>query len=554
MRAAFAASTTRAPRAQRALRRPQRAEGAACITSPARPIGTARALTCGALALCLLVWMSAPARAHADSPLGELAAISDAYTDLPEVKEARRDGVISPTIAAFLLSGAPLDHKLAVIGALGTRPEPSTGSAALLAALARAHKRALSALTASDLRPDEAFVLALTVALEQDRGDLPLDLGAASLRARTPLSLLEEAAAAMPKSFTADYARALVSVQGLEDFCAVYKRAAEVNARFAADQRDMRPAAFAAIDAYIHSYADSCPDTPEGRAAELSTYNQVYRVMRVGPHILAATQGGVVIWDPAKPAAPVALAPARICTDAISRGGQAWIGCYDKLLHFDGEAFHVLTTGSADDAEGFQLLSIPGGDLIAYRDHSAWTIDDQAMTPLKAPLPEALAYHALARANGERWSIDFLNGLHTPKGFWPKGSPQYPGTDPRRLYEDAQGTLWIQDFERGAFRLAPDGASFSHQPGLDSHCAGVAPDPTRGRLWLLHYREGLRLIIDDAVSARIDLSALDYMRDLWLEPNGSLWVAGWGQLAHVTEQPDHTWSTTPFIVRSLPSP
>jgi hypothetical protein len=286
---------------------------------------------------------------------------------------------------------------------------------------------------------------------------------------------------------------------------------------------------------------------------DIRALNQIYQVLRVGPHILTATQGGAALWRPEQVAAPVAVARAGICAYAVTRSGQAWVGCNDKLLHYDGAAFSVLASTSPDDAEGYRPILTPDGDVVVYRADSAWRVQGRALVPLHAAPADVGAYHSLIRANGERWAVDLMEGLRTPRGYWRVGSVEYPGRDPRRLYEDASGRLWVEDFERGAFVLKEDGAAFVHQEGLETRCAGVAPDEGRGRLWLLHYREGLRLVSGGEVAARVDLSELGYMRALALDPDGSLWVAGWGQLAHVTERLDGTWQVQAYVVRSLPS-
>src|SRR5207247_2062293 len=153
----------------------------------------------------------------------------------------------------------------------------------------------------------------------------------------------------------------------------------------------------------------------------------------------------------------------------------------------------------------------------------------------------------LIRANGDLWWIDLLKAVHGPHATFPIRSSSYPGRDPRHLVEDARGGLWVVDFESGLFRLGDTGG-FVHEPGLDDKGSGVAVDAERGRTWLLHYTKGLVLKVDGAPPHPFDLSDLEYMRDLMLDPDGSVWVAGWNKLLHLRDTPQG-WKRNELIAR-----
>ena len=78
-----------------------------------------------------------------------------------------------------------------------------------------------------------------------------------------------------------------------------------------------------------------------------------------------------------------------------------------------------------------------------------------------------------------------------------------------------------------------EGGRFVREPGLDEKGSGVAYDAKRQRLWMLHYTQGLVLKQPGAEPQRVDLSDLEFMRDLLLDDSGDVWVAGWNQLVRV---------------------
>ena len=50
-------------------------------------------------------------------------------------------------------------------------------------------------------------------------------------------------------------------------------------------------------------------------------------------------------------------------------------------------------------------------------------------------------------------------------------------------------------------------------------------------------REGPVLVVEGAPPRPFDTSDLGYMRDLMVDPDGSLWIAGWNKLLHLRDTP-----------------
>ena len=63
--------------------------------------------------------------------------------------------------------------------------------------------------------------------------------------------------------------------------------------------------------------------------------------------------------------------------------------------------------------------------------------------------------------------------------------------------------------------------------------SAMAIDAKRGRHWFLHYTNGLHVRGRRGPTKHLDMRRLQYMRALWLDPDGSVWVGGWNALVHV---------------------
>lgn len=493
---------------------------------------------CAALACLLLVQPAA-----ADSPLGELYSVAAAYRDIPEVKAVARGSGLTPEALAFLMAPTtPTDQKFALITALEIEGGTDDVTETLVKSYAGHKKKTPKTLAPTDLNPEDLFVIGIARALETGTSPKALGTGGAALSKMTGQDLLAASAAALPADFTVHYARALADAQAnFGDFCKVYKITAEVPAKFDATKRNLRPAAFDHLNAYLQGYAQYCTDTPEAAAATLAGFNEIYRVVRVGPHILTATQSGAVVWNPADPTKPIAIHAADICSHAVTRDGQAWIGCQSELLFYDGKTFKGLLKSPSTD-EPYPLMPVlgPKGEVRAYQGTQAWRVDVSPPTALK-DRPEANAYDIFITPDGSVWWIDFMSAIHNDKlGAFPTKSPtKYPGRDPRRLVLH-DGTLYALDFEDGVFRFDPSTENFVGPVFPDKQIMDIAGG------WMLRYRQGpTQMQKQPSQPTEIDLSSLGYMRSLLADPDGTLWVAGWTALARVA--PDgsiHTYTVT----------
>lgn len=61
----------------------------------------------------------------------------------------------------------------------------------------------------------------------------------------------------------------------------------------------------------------------------------------------------------------------------------------------------------------------------------------------------------------------------------------------------------------------------------------------------LHYTKGLVLQRPGSKDEVIDLSDLENMRDIHLDPDGTVWVAGWGRFVRIRQAGDG-WERTDF--------
>src|SRR5581483_1171267 len=116
-----------------------------------------------------------------------------------------------------------------------------------------------------------------------------------------------------------------------------------------------------------------------------------------------------------------------------------------------------------------------------------WAFNGESFDRISAPWNRD-PYSAVVRKNGDVCWVDFLHAIFVGDRTYALKSADYPGGDPRELKEDEQGTLWVEDFDSGLFRLEANGR-FVKQPGIDAKATGVAD---RGAV-MLHYTDGLIL-------------------------------------------------------------
>jgi hypothetical protein len=436
--------------------------------------------------------------AFADSPLTSID-FAQAYADLPVMKELQHGR--KQAAYELLASHASTDQKLAVANALGWGKNNAS-----------AFSLRIESERPGDAGPEDAFVTAYLQAMDDY-----LDIKPATV------ALADKAARALPDDFTVQYTAALIHAQlAMEgSWCDVYKGPAAVLERFSPSRRNLRPAAIALAQEYLRGYADECPGSPESNAKHKEELNQIYTLARLGDQIVAGTQAGVVVWS-VKGGRPIAVREGFICSTLAWRD-SVWAGCEGEVVRWDGRAFKTFLTRKAKNtSEYYHPMRGKDGALWVRLGKKLYAFDGERFNSIEPPW-KGSAYDALVRLNGEVWSIDFLRGIAGPKPYALR-SADYPGSDPRTLVEDEAGTLWVQDFESGLFRLGADGR-FVKQPGLDAKASGVAD---RGGV-LLHYTDGL--VID---GQRMPLPELEYMRDLKRDEDGTLWVAGWHGFVRVS--------------------
>ncbi|HEY3452430.1 MAG TPA: hypothetical protein VGK67_39165 [Myxococcales bacterium] len=499
-----------------------------------------------ALALALAVLASATS-ARADSPLTSID-LSAGYDDLPAVKAARASKKLQGSALEFLASAnAPMDQQVAVAYAAGWGQQHAN---TFIEALAAAHQREAIALEAKDLVPAEKFLLGYLIALDKYLDLQPLQAGASGVRGMLPSKLVDEGAAAFPNDFAVQYVRALVDVQGrpVEKWCDIYKVPKKVLDRFPAAKRNLRPAAVQSAVDYLALYEQSCPGSKAAVDEKRAQLNQIYTLARVGPHLIAGTQGGVAVWDPAAPAKPVAIHPEFIC-NAIAWGGMAWAGCDQSVVRWDGKAFKSYLANKDNDAEYYHPMSGPDGSLWVRYGGKTFAYDkaSDAFKPVQAPWPGG-PYDALVTKQGEVWWIDFLNSFSNRQKTFQLKSAEYPGSDPRRFREDAAGRLWVEDFESGLYRFDPASGKFLHEDGLAQKGTGVAFDLKTERLWMLHYTEGPYLKTNGRVQQTFDMKQDGYLRDLLLDEDGTVWVGSHSGIVRMREK-DGNWVMDRLRVR-----
>jgi hypothetical protein len=420
--------------------------------------------------------------ALADSPLSSIS-FAEAYGDVSAVRQAQKRSAYE-----FLSSHAPNDQKLAVANALGWGQGNAKGFAM------------------REDRPDDWFVAAYLQAMDDYLEVKP-----------ETVALMDKAARALPDDFAVQYAAALVHAQlaMAGSWCDVYKGPAAVLERFAPSRRNLRPRAVAAAQEYLRGYADECTGSPEQQAKQKDELNQIYTLSRLGEQIIAGTQAGVAVWS-TRGAKPVAERDGFIC-NGVTWKGAVWEGCEAEVVRWDGRAFtSFLPRKAKNSAEYYQPMLGRDGALWVRLGKKLWAFNGEGFERISAPWNRD-PYSALVRRNGDVCWVDFLHAMFIGDRTYALKSADYPGSDPRELVEDEQGTLWVLDFESGLFRLEANGR-FVKQPGLEAKATGVAD---RGAV-MLHYTDGL--ILD---GLKVPLPELEYMRDLQRDSDGTIWVAGW---------------------------
>lgn len=464
----------------------------------------------------------AVALALADSPLTSIDFVA-AYADVPAVLQAADTRRLEGAALETLLGGAPLDHKVAVVNALGWSAEGQDHAGAYLAAVARQRRLPLKRLTVDQLSAEERFLYGYLRAMDDYLGLTPSPSAPAGLAGLAPLDLLDDAARALPEVFSVQYVRALVAAQAqmAGDWCAVWRGPEAVRERFPEGRRDLRPAAVAAAVSYLELYASECaPALPPGATVPREpAFDEVYALARSGDVVAAATQGGVVLWREGRAEAAWRQ---PLCTSVVAHGGAFWAGCREALVRWDGAWTVVLTGRSDGEGEGFAVFEGPDGSPRVAHGARQWRMDGASPVLTSG----RTGYDTLDRRNGERWTVDFLAAVEGPAGPLPVRSAAYPGSDPRSLYEDPKGTLWVVDFASGLFTWDDRAGRFFAVPGAPAKASAVRVDGD-GRAWMLAYTDGLVVRETDGRTRTLPLPQGEYLRDLVLDGRGGAWVASW---------------------------
>ena len=381
--------------------------------------------------------------------------------------------------------------------------------------------------------------------------------GALDVWGATPQLLLDQAAEALPGDFAVHYVRALLEGQRAmdESGCSVWTASKRVLERFPPSRRNLRPAAVQSAQSYLKLYEADCGRAPlrppaAGTVALGPEHDQVYALALWRGSVVAATQAGVVVWDPER-RRPVSSREEKICAHVLATTDAVWAGCYGRLVRWDGAAWKSYLQDPARGEEAYAPLAGPQGQLYVRYGTKVWQYEPARDAFAEALDLEGEAHDAFFRRNGEFWRIEFLRAVVGPRRRYERDTSGYPGRDPRTLGEDAAGRLWVADFVSGLLRLDDAAGTFTRDPALSEKAVAMVLDTARRRRWLLHYTQGPVLEQDGRAVRTADLADLQYMRGLALdEATGDLWVAGWTGIARLRES-GGAW--TRDVLRAVPA-
>jgi len=281
-------------------------------------------------------------------------------------------------------------------------------------------------------------------------------------------------------------------------------------------------------------------------------FNQIYKVARYRKWIVTGSQAGIAFWDPQTGQLDL-LEKSFISNTFVVDGKYLWAGTYSNVYRFDGvQRKSYLRSGTA---RGHAVFRGPRGSVMVKQGRRYWryksTIDKLvSVTPRWAP--PGSAYSLAFDANRSAWSIAFMRGIRK----WHQGtskqyklrSVEYPGRNPRTFYQSTNGELWISDFGKGFFRYDASLDRFIRDPTVSDKGVGIAVDLKHKRTWLGHYTRGVYLKRPNKPTKFFDFSSLNYMRSLFADGNGDLWIGGWTGLVRLRKR-NGKWQRQPFIAR-----
>lgn len=295
-------------------------------------------------------------------------------------------------------------------------------------------------------------------------------------------------------------------------------------------------------------------------------YNQIYALTRYRQWMVVGTQAGIALWN-TDTGQIEHHKSAFIANSLLVHRDHLWVGTYRQILRFDGSNWKsyqpMLATTRPSQAKikmnNPKVLAGPNNSLLIQIERRLWRYEPESDTILPYHIPHALSfspYHILFRSQNEIWAIDFLNHILRIQGDtltrFPRGSATYPGTDPRRLYLAPNGDIWVIDFQHGFFRFDDQTSNFVRQPTVADKGSDIAIHPERQHIWLLHYTNGLYLVTPEKRTQFFDLKQLQYMRAVWLDADGSIWIGGWNQLLQLYPIGDQ-WQKRSFVAGNEPN-
>lgn len=497
--------------------------------------------------------------AWADSPLTS-TPFHRAYLDVPEVRLAIQHKKLTEPLLEFLLRKESSDRKAAVINALGWSLRGQSNGLQYVQALARVHRTTVEQLNVKLLSGQELFVLGYLLAMDKYNQLKAPKPGTTGVLGFSPVALLHFAAIRVPDDFTILLVYGLVRGQDVmgRSFCQVYMSVQKVLEHIVESKRNLRPSAVKIITNYIGAYRSSCRKL---LPHEDPKFNMIYRVTRYRQWAVTGTQGGMVFFD--VDTGKIALIhPAFIANSFVVSGRHLWAGTYNTLVRFDGTQKKEMLRFK--QGRGVDIWQTPQGILVARKGGQYWQYNAKTdnMDPLSRSQRQMLHlsrtgndYSVTFAPGGPVWSVQFMSAVLRHEGDqtvrYPIGSSGYSGTDPRRVIVSSNGQIWVADFVHGFFFYHPSQDTFVRLPIATSKGSDVAVDPVRKRLWLLHYTEGLYMKDPQHPVRYFNLQHLQYLRSMYLEPNGqTLWIGGWKHLVRMQQNKTGTWEFRSYKVGS----
>jgi ligand-binding sensor domain-containing protein/signal transduction histidine kinase len=198
------------------------------------------------------------------------------------------------------------------------------------------------------------------------------------------------------------------------------------------------------------------------------------------------------------------------------RNGTVWLSTYDGLKHWSH------------------------GPVTNYREHARTRPDASgtAHEVVGSGLPGGVIESLFEDDRGRVW-------VATRQGFGYLKDDKFtyvkhlPGAVVLFMVQDAAGNLWIADQNFGLFQLSPEGEvqqlAWARLGRVDPASTGLA-DPKQGGVWFGFYQGGVAYFKDGKVRASYGTAeglGKGFVKDLRLDPDGTLWAATQGGLSRL---------------------